>query len=80
MSALEAASAPATSTRLRQLLAHWAAAGIDTSTIDPTKPPDLVLVRAARIETWKLRQRERTGADSLYVLLEVRDISTKGTT
>jgi hypothetical protein len=68
---VNAAPLVASTSRLRQLLAHWSAAGIDTSSIDPAKPPELVLVRGERLETWKLRQRERAGADSLYVLLEV---------
>lgn len=61
-----------TRARLRQLLAHWSAAGIDTSSIDAKKPPELVLVRGDQLETWKLLRREQSGPESVYELRDRR--------
>jgi hypothetical protein len=59
---------------LRQLLARWRTEGVDGSSIDPRKPPYLVVVRTMHRETWRLVGRG-DGERSVYELLEVRPLA-----
>lgn len=71
-------TATTSTAKLEQLMKRWRASGIDASPIDPKTPPELVLVRGMRIETWKLRLTGKPGTESLYDLIDVREVPPEG--
>jgi hypothetical protein len=56
--------------KLSLLLKRWKAEGVDGTSIDLKKPPELVLVHGMRRETWK-RLGPLDGAGTSYECIEV---------